>query len=136
MGLSDEISSAVKWDSPSVDIQDTVRTVISKMVNSGVSAVVVKNGDEVFGIVTEMDLMGCIAKGNDLDGITVSTIMTSCEIISDKERTSPCIQLEETQSTQNAIKVMNHADIHHLLVTGEKGTGIISAHDLFHLVVG
>lgn len=136
MGLSNEISSAVKWDSPSVDLQDTARAVISKMVNSGVSALVVKNGDEVFGIVTEMDLMGCIAKGKDLDGVTVSKFMTSCEIISEKERVTPCIQLEETQSTQNAIKLMDHAGIHHLLVTGEKGTGIISAQDLLRLVVG
>ncbi len=135
MGLSDEISSAVKWDSPSVDMQDTLRVVINKMVNSGVSALVVKNGDEVVGIVTEMDLMACIAKGNDLDGVTASICMTSCEIISDKEISSPCIQLEETQSTQNAIKLMDIAGVHHLLVTGEKGTGIISAENVFRLVL-
>lgn len=136
MGLSNEIRSVVTWNSPSVDMQGTVLAAIDKIANSGVSALIVKNGDKVVGIVTDMDLMGFIAKGNDLDGFTVSKIMTSCEVISDKTRTTPCIQLEESQSVQNAIKLMDVAGIHHLLVTGEKGTGIVSAQDLLRLVVG
>lgn len=135
MGLGTEISSAVKWDAPSVDIQDSLRSAIAKMAKSAVSALVVKSGDEVVGVVTDMDLMSCIAKGDDLDGLTAAKFMTSCEIISDKKIKTPCVQLDETQSVENAIGVMDVAGIHHLLVTGEKRAGIISAHDLLRLVV-
>ena len=135
MGLANEISSAVKWDSPSVEMRDNLRTAITKMANSGVSALVVKSGDVVVGVVTDMDLMGCIANGDDLDAVTASKFMTSCEIISDKKIKTPCVQLDETQSVENAIGVMALAGVHHLLVAGEKGAGVISAQDLLRLVV-
>lgn len=135
MGLGNEISSAVKWDSPSIDMRDTLRMTITKMVNSGVSALVIKSGDEVIGIVTEMDLLHCIANGDDFDGFTVSKFMTSCEIISGKKIKAPCIQLDETQSVENAIGVMNLAGVHHLLVTEGKKAGVVSAQDLLRLVI-
>ena len=135
MGLGSEISSAVKWDSPSVDMQGTLRTAINKMVNSGVSALVVKSDDQVVGVVTDMDLMRCIAKGDDLDAVAVSSFMTSCEVISGKKIKSPCIQLDKTQSVKDAIGVMELAGVHHLFVAGEKDAGVISAQDLLRLVV-
>ncbi|MCX5869552.1 MAG: CBS domain-containing protein [Deltaproteobacteria bacterium] len=135
MGLGSEISSAVKWDSPSVDMQGTLRTAINKMVNNGVSALVVKSGDKVVGVVTDMDFMRCIAKGDDLDGVTVSSFMTSCEVISGKKIKIPCIQLDTTQSVKNAIGLMDLAGVHHLFVAGEEGAGVISAQDLLRLVV-
>ena len=135
MGLGDKISSAVNWDAPSVDLSDTLRSAITKMANSGGSALVVKSGAEVVGVVTDMDLMGSIAKGDDLDGVTVTTFMSSCEVISDKKIKTPCVQLDETQSVKNAIGVMDVAGTHHLLVTGEKGSGVVSANDLLRLVV-
>jgi len=135
MGLRNEISSAVKWDTPSIEAQDSLRTALIKMAKSGSSALVVKSGDEVIGVVTDMDLMDRIAKGEDLDIITASRFMTSCEIITDKRKKTPCVQLDETQSVENAIGVMATAGVHHLLVTGEKGAGVVSANDLLRLVV-
>lgn len=135
MGLGDAISSAVKWDAPSVAMQDTLRVAITKIANSGASALVVKSGDTVVGLVTDMDLMGSVAKGDDLDGMAVSTFMSACEIISDKAIKTPCVQLDETQSVENAIGVMDLAGTHHLLVTGGNEVGVVSAHDLLRLVV-
>jgi predicted transcriptional regulator len=135
MGLGNEISSAVKWDAPSVDMQDTLRMAIAKIASSGVSALLVKSGGEVIGVVTDMDLMHCIADGNDLDGLTVSKFMTSCEIISGKQIKTPCVQLDETQSVKQAIGIMDVAGVHNLLVSGEKGVGVMSARDLLRLVV-
>jgi CBS domain-containing protein len=135
MGLGNEISSAVKWDSPSVDLQVTLRTAITRMVNSGVSALVIKSGDNVVGVVTDMDLMRCIARGDDLDGVTVSSFMTSCEVISGKKIKTPCIQLDKTQSVKDAIGVMDLAGVHHLFVAGEKDAGVISAQDLLRLAI-
>ena len=135
MGLGSEISSAVKWDSPSVDLQVTLRTATTRMVNSGVSAVIVKNGDQVVGVVTDMDLMRCIAKGDDLDTVAVSSFMTCCEVISGKKIKTPCIQLDKTHSVKDAIGVMDLAGVHHLFVAGEKDAGVISAQDLLRLAV-
>lgn len=135
MGLGSEISSAVMWDSPSVDLQVTLRTAITRMVNSGVSALVVKSGDKVVGVVTDMDLMRCIAKGDDLDAVTVSDFMTCCEVISGMKIKIPCIQLDKTQSVKNAIGVMDLAGVHHLFIAGEKDAGVISAQDLLRLAI-
>ncbi len=135
MGLGDEISPAVNWEAPSVDLADTLRTALTKLAKSGTSALVVKRGAEVIGVVTDMDFMGSIAKGGDLDGVTVSEFMSPCEVISDKKIHSPCVQLDESQSVKNAIGVMDLAGIHHLLVTGEKGAGLVSATDLLRLAV-
>jgi CBS domain-containing protein len=135
MGLEHEINSAVQWDTPKVEMQDTLRTAITRIARGMVSALIVKNEGQVVGIFTDMDLMGCIARGEDLDRITVSNFMTSCEIISGKTIKSPCVQLDETQSVKNALGVMDLAGIRHLLVTGERGVGIVSVHDLLRLVV-
>jgi len=135
MGLGTEIGSAVKWNSPSVDVQGTLRAVITRMVNSDVSALVVKSGDKAVGVVTDMDLMRCIAKGDDLDGVTVSSFMTSCEVIVGKKINTPCIQLDHTQSVKNAIGLMDLAGVHHLFVAGEKDAGVISSQDLLRLVI-
>jgi CBS domain-containing protein len=135
MGLGNEISSAVMWDLPSVDPQVTLRMAITRMVNSGVSALVVKSDDQVVGVVTDMDLMRCIARGDDLDGVPVSSFMTCCEVISGKKIKIPCIQLDKTQSVKNAIGVMDLAGVHHLFVAGEKDAGVISAQDLLRLVI-
>ena len=135
MGLADMIGSIVKWDAPSVDLSDSLRAALGKMASSGASAMLVKSGEEVVGVATDMDFMGSIARGDDLDRVTVATFMSSCEIISDREIKTPCIQLDETQSVKNAIGVMDLAGIHHLLVTGKKGAGVVSARDLLQLAV-
>lgn len=135
MGRGDEIRTAVKWAAPSVDLSATLRAALTSMANSGVSALVVKSGAEVVGVVTDMDFMGSIANGDDLDTVTVSTFMSSCEVITDKQIKTPCVQLDETQSVANAIGVMNIAGVHHLLVTGDQGAGIVSARDLLRLVI-
>jgi 3-hydroxyisobutyrate dehydrogenase-like beta-hydroxyacid dehydrogenase/predicted transcriptional regulator len=133
MGLSDTIQSAVQWGAQSVDMADSLRTAIARMAQAGTSALVVKSGGEVVGLVTDQDLMGSVARGDDLDTVTVAGFMTPCEIISGKEVKNPCVQLDETQSVGNAIGVMDVAGTHHLLVTGERGVGVISAHDLLRL---
>lgn len=135
MGLGDAISSTVKREAPSVDVQDSLRTAITTLARGMVSALVVKRGGEVVGVVTDMDLVGSVANGADLDGVTVASFMTPCEIISDTRVQTPCVQLDETQSVENAIGVMALAGTHHLLVTGEQGACVLSANDLLRLVV-
>ena len=137
MGLSAEIKNAVNWEAPAVAMDDSLRVVIQKMVDSKSSAVLVKSGDAVVGIVTDMDMLGSIARHDDLDGTKASGFMTRCELILGKAVKSPCVQLDAEQSVGDAIGVMNGAGIHHLVVSGEddKCAGMVSVLDLLRLVI-
>lgn len=137
MGLNTEIKNAVNWEAPAVAMDDSLRVVIQKMVDSKSSAVLVKADDAVAGIVTDMDMLASIARHDDLDGTKVSGFMTRCELILGKAVKSPCVQLDSEQNAGDAIGVMNGAGVHHLVVSGEKDTctGIVSVLDLLRLVV-
>lgn len=137
MGLNDEISLAVNWDAPSVDIEDSLRSIIQKMIGANASALAVKTGGHVVGVITDMDVMLSVDAGKDLDETKASSFMTACELIDDKGVKSPCVQLDAAQSVGNALGVMAVAGVHNLLVSGEseKGPGMVSVHDLLRLVI-
>jgi CBS domain-containing protein len=137
MGFNDEIINAVHWDAPSVDMGANLRTVTQMMVDNQSSALTVMMGEEVMGVVTDMDILESFGRNDDLDKTKVAEFMTTCEVISNKEITSPCAQLDSAQSVENALAVMNIAGVHHLLVSNDekKQAGIISILDLLKLVV-
>lgn len=137
MGFNDEIIKAVNWDTPSVDIETNLKTVTQMMVDNQNSALTVMKGDEVMGVVTDMDILESLGRNDDLNTTKVSEFMTTCELISDKEIKSPCAQLDAAESVTNALKVMNSAGIHHLLVSGDdkKKVGIVSILDLLKLLI-
>lgn len=137
MGLNDEIKNAVNWDAEQVDMEDSLRTVIQKMAGSNTSALVVKSGDTVAGIVTDIDLMNCLVEGDDLDAVKAGKFMTACELITTgDENASPCAQLDESESILSALKVMEAAGVHNLLVSGDDGrVGTVSARKLLQLVL-
>ncbi len=137
MGMSDEIKSVVNWDAPSVEPADSLRVVIQKMVESNVCALTVKLNEEVVGVVTEMDLMYSIDKKDDLDHTNASSLMSACELISDKAVATPCVQLDASESVENALGVMNIAGVHHLVVDGgdDNSVGIVSIGGLLKLVI-
>lgn len=137
MGLNDEIKAAVNWNAPSVDIEDSLRTVIQKMVDANSSALAVKQGVFVVGVITDMDVMCSVDDGDDLDETKAANFMTACELIDDKGVKSPCVQLDAAESVGNALGIMTRAGVHNLLVSGEseKGAGMVSVHDLLRFVI-
>lgn len=137
MGFSDEIIKAVNWDAPSVDMEDTLRTVTQMMVDTQSSALTVMMGDEVMGVITDMDILESLGKKDSLDKTKVANSMTTCKLISDKEIKSPCAQLDSSESVINALAVMNSAGVHHLLVSNgdKKKAGIVSILDLLKLAI-
>jgi CBS domain-containing protein len=137
MGTQSEIKDAVNWEAPAVTLQNSLREVIQKMVNNNASAVVVKTDDAVVGIVTDMDLLDCISDQKDIDETRVSDFLTACELITNVGTRSPCAQLDESESVENAIKVLDAAGTHNLLVSGasDKEVGIASIRDLFKLLI-
>ena len=137
MGLQSEIKNAVNWEAPAVGLQSSLREVIQKMVYSNTSALVVKTDDAVVGLVTDMDLLDCISNQKDLDKTRVSDFLTPCELITDQPTKSPCAQLDESESVENAIKVLDASGTHNLLVSGasDKEAGIASIHSLLKLLI-
>ena len=137
MGLQNEIKDAVNWEAPAVTLQNSLREVIQKMVNNNASALVVKIDDAVAGIITDMDLLDCISDQKDMDETKVSDFLTACELITNVPIRSPCAQLDESESVENAIKVLDAAGTHNLLVSGasDKEVGIASIRDLFKLLI-
>lgn len=137
MSLNDTISKAIKKDTPAVVLEDTLATAIGKMVDADCSALVVKSGDELIGIVTDMDIMDCLSQKGLAGEIKVADFMIRCELISEKGVKSPCIQLDEDEKVENALRVMAAAGVHHLLVSGanNKAIGIVSSKALLKLVL-
>ncbi|MDD3618126.1 MAG: CBS domain-containing protein [Desulfobulbaceae bacterium] len=136
MGLQTSIRDAANWNVPVVGMQSSMREVIEKMVAAKVSAVLVKSDDTVTGLVSEMDVLDCIVGKNDLDTARVAEFLTKCEVITGQPVKSPCAQLDESESVENALKVLAAAGTRHLLVAGEGDkAGIAALHDLLRLAV-
>ena len=137
MGIQSEIKDAVNWDAPTVGLQSSLREAIQKLVANNVSGLVVKTDDAVVGLVTEMDLLDCISNQKDLDKTRVSEFLTPCELITNHPTKSPCAQLDESESVENAIKVLSAAGTHNLVVSGAKEmeSGIVSSRDLLKLLL-
>ncbi|MBU0942879.1 MAG: CBS domain-containing protein [Proteobacteria bacterium] len=137
MGFNDEIGKVVNWNMPSVDMNDSLKVVIKKMVDNRTAALAVTLEGTVAGVITDMDIMSCIDNGLDLGEVKASRFMSSCELISDRSAKTPCVQLDAAQTVENALGVMSRAGTHHLLVTGEgnKEIGIISILELLELAI-
>ena len=84
MSLKDTISKAIKKDTPSVVLEDTLETAIRKMVDEDCSALAVISNDELIGIVTDMDIMDSIKRNGLTSEIKVADFMVRCELISEK----------------------------------------------------
>jgi CBS domain-containing protein len=137
MSLNDTIRKAMRDDMPSVNLENSLRTAIQKMSGANATALIVKSGEELVGIVTETDVMHRVANDADLDEVKVSQLMTACELITSKPAKTPCVQLDENESIKNALAIMYEAGIRNLLVSGAGGQaiGVVSARDLLKLAI-
>ena len=135
MSLNDPIRIAMKKDTPSVAVDDTLRTVINKMSDNGVTSLLVKSGKDLVGIVTEMDVLTSIVNNDDPDEVRVSGLMTACELITAQPAITPCVQLDEGETMRNALAIMREAGVRNLVVAdGNTVKGIISARDILSFV--
>jgi CBS domain-containing protein len=134
--LNQEIKDAVNWDAETVSMEDSLRTVIQKIVKSKTSALVVKMDEIVIGFVTDMDIIDSINSGADLDETKANSFMIACELITERATTNPGIQLHEEESVGNAFRLMSGAGVHSIMISGEseKCVGIVSITDLLGLI--
>ncbi|MEK9627923.1 MAG: CBS domain-containing protein [Nitrospinota bacterium] len=105
----------------SVTRDSTIREVSQMMTERNIGSVLVKNGGEFIGIVTERDLTRkVIGKGLDPETTPVIEVMSS-----------PLITLDGDEPVTDANQFMAKHKIRHLAVTIEgKIEGIISVKDL------
>ncbi|MZG53187.1 MAG: CBS domain-containing protein [Nitrospinae bacterium] len=115
--IAEYMSSPVQ----SVTRDSTIREVSQMMTERNIGSVLVKNGGEYIGIVTERDLTRkVLGKGLDAETTAVKEVMSS-----------PLITLEGTQPVTDANQFMAKNTIRHLAITIEgRIEGIISVKDL------
>lgn len=137
MGLRSEIKEALRPAPVIVNIKDSVRRTIEQMAEGNASAAIVKDGDQVAGVVTDMDILDSFKRGENFDRTETLAIMSSCDLIAGKAAKFPCIQLDSSQSVQNGLALMHGAGIHHVVVTSEKDAlvGVLSLVDLLKLAI-
>ncbi len=137
MGLDNTIADAINWKVPVVDSTDSILTVIEVMNQENVTALAVKDADEnVTGIITDLDVIGCITQRSDLSRVKTKDIMTSCELITDKSVQSPCAQLDADETVFNAFSVMESAGVHHLMVSSDTNKiGMVSIANLLKIAL-
>jgi len=128
MNLKEEIRNFVRSDAPAVTPETSLKKTLEKMVEKKFTAALVKDGEQILGIVTDTDIIANVASGRDMEKVKAKEFMSSCELLG----TNPCLQLCEDETVENAMKVMAVGNIHHLLVWDTEGRprGILSSSDL------
>jgi predicted transcriptional regulator len=136
MGKNKTIKEAVIRKFPAVTMEDTLETALKVMAKDNASALVVKAGDDLVGVVAIADIMYSLSNEDDLRQTKVASFMTSCEFITEKPTNNPCVQLDEDEGVLSAIKVMSEAGVNHLLVSGSKGepVGMVSSLEIIKLL--
>jgi len=131
MKLNDSIEGIVKWNGPSVDGDDNLQTAIRRMADNSVSGLLVRQGGEVLGVITDWDIMQSLDNGHDPATTKVASFMTSCEVMLGRKIKSPCVQLDASISIKDALRVMAGENVHHMLITGPNNEiGLLSSLDL------
>ena len=103
---------------------DALGEVAQRMVDRDVGAVLVMEGEELTGILTERDVLRAVAAGIE-DETVVSDWMTR-----DPETMSP------DDTTQHAAVLMIHGGFRHMpLVEAERVVGMLSSRDLMRVVL-
>jgi CBS domain-containing protein len=138
MDPSRKIKEGITRKYPIIDLDGSLRDAIEMMADNNVSALVVRSGEMVMGLVTISDVLFCLAQDSDIQATSIASFMTRCDIISEKGTRNPCAQLDEDQDVLSAIKVMHEAGVRHLVVSSGEGepVGIVSSLELIKLLAG
>lgn len=116
MKVSEIMTKATVTDSPS----DTLAEAAARMWNAQTGSLLVMDGENLMGIVTERDLLRCVAQGQDAGKVPLKDVMRT-----DLITCGPQTTLKE------AAKIMATRWIRHLpVIEGTKVVGIVSQRDL------
>lgn len=118
MALKDTLKTIIPRDVPRVVATADTQKAIELMAKKGVCALAVEVNGEVIGVVTDLDLAAAVVRGKAPKTTTVVECMTPCELITGKGAKSPCVQLDEDETVENALKLLDGQGVHNLLVSG------------------
>ena len=103
----------------------TLRDAAGRMWKQQTGSLVVLDGDELIGIITERDIMKAVARGDDLDSTPISAVMTRA-----------VITVAPGDSVEAAAEHMATRWIRHLpVLDGGALVGMVSQRDLCALLV-
>jgi len=118
--LDEPAVSLARFDLEQVPPNSTLRAVALQMESAGVSALIVEDGSDQFGIVTESDVVSAIANEADVDLVWSADVMT---------RNLQHVRADATVA--DIAELMQVGQIRHVLVKGDGGRiGIVSIRDL------
>lgn len=116
MRVADVMTQASITDSPA----DTLRLAAERMWRQQTGSLVVMDGDQMVGIITERDVLKAVAQGVDVENTTVGEVMTR-----DVVTTYP------DEALRDAARTMAAHWIRHLPVTADNAVvGMLSMRDV------
>jgi len=137
MALKDNIKNIIKVDLPKIDAADSVKKAIELMGRHGDCALAVETNGEVIGVITDLDLASALVHGGDTNAMMVAEYMTSCDLITGSGATRPCVQLDEDETVESALKLLDSTGVHNLMVSGagDHFRGIVSSCELLRAAI-
>lgn len=121
-----QVGEIMKTDVKTASADQTFADVAKLLHDNGISSVVVKDGEQLAGIVTERDIVNVVADGLDPQTVTVGDRMTKRDLMT----------VEPKTDIAEAAKRMAARRIRHLPVVDRGGVvGIISIRDLTNWAV-
>lgn len=132
MGLHDSIKPLVRADVPNVQLSDNAQTAIECMLDNGVASILVCDGNKVAGVISDTDLITCIAEGEIASDIILEEVMTPCQMVDSEGTLNPCAQVDENESVINTLRVFEMSGTHGLVVATEDNptAGIVCLRDV------
>ena len=85
-----------------VGYNEMLSSVFDKMIEKSQTAAVVKEGDNIMGLITASDLARFIIQGQDLSEANIRDFMTFCSLTGP----TPCIQIRLDDTAYNALNLM------------------------------
>ncbi|HEX2025050.1 MAG TPA: CBS domain-containing protein [Actinomycetota bacterium] len=121
MRISEVMTEAAVTDRP----DDTLRQAAVKMREQQTGSLLVLDGNDLVGIVTERDVLKAVATGMDLDA-PIAEVMSK-----------DVVTVEPGTSLREAARIMAERWIRHLpVLDGERLVGIVSQRDLAGVLAG
>ena len=118
------IGNHMSRDLLSVGADERIADTARRMVDRGVGAVLVMDGERLAGILTERDVLRAVAEGQAEDARVGERMTRHPETV------------EASESTEHAASLMSHGGFRHLPVTeGDAVVGIVSIRDLMRVVL-
>ncbi len=116
MTLQASIKPLVHCDVLTVQETDMVDKVIEILAANKVPTVLVFRNEKLTGVISDTDLISCIAEGEDAAQILVKTVMTKCRMADHEADLNPCAQIDEDETVVNALRVFEISGTHGLVV--------------------